>query len=472
MKDLLEKFIKFEKENLLFERQYKNVFYWHLVRTWIYYSILTNTNDYDELSNKQGSISGIIRKMGVIIFNIIINIKQFPIRKHQCDVLFSTMYDYRKVNNEYKNIFIDFLEINSSLITKKFEYNDQLHISNKADINSCYADIKMIVSYTLYRFGLRKIKNPENELAFIENLIDKINDEFNVNLSKRVLQQRMIYSVIIWESYYKTIKSYLKKVNPRIVIMVCAYGLRHFATIKAAKDLGIITVELQHGVIVPWHIDYNFADLKNSSKYFPDNLFTFGEYWKNVCRTPSECNKRAVGYAYIDYFEKKQMRTSGRNSNGIVFYSTREEEFAEFVSRFADITIGTQYEIIFKYHPMECGKIRYSCLSDKNIQIIDRAEEVHTYISLYEHHVSVGSTVLFESAMRGASIYVLDRTGKEYMETLLDSGYGQLVRDEYELLNGIRNFYELKNQDISKLLLTRNANENINNELISIMGDI
>lgn len=467
MKSIIEKFMKFEEENGLFERTYKGIYYWHLIRTWVYYSILNGTSDYDNLGDKQGGVFHVLRKMVTIVANCIINLKQFPYKKNRCDILFSNTYDYRKVNDKYKDIFIDFLTIDNTMITRKFEYNDQLHISKRADISSCYSDLKMILHYSFYK--LKKVTLTNNEQIFLRALVKRINQEFGVKLSEDVFISRMLYSITIWESYYSSMKNCLRKLNPRIVVIVGAYGLRHFATVKAAKDLGIITAELQHGSIAPWHIDYNFTDLKNSIRYFPDYIFTFGEYWNGAFKNPVQSQKVAVGYAYMDYIYGQQEEMT-RELDTIVFYSSKEIKFAEFVGRFADLIRNTKYKIIFKYHPTECGKVNYTCLHKQNIQVIDKVEEVHMYLSKYEHHVSIGSTVLFEAAMRGASIYVLDEPGKEFVEDLLNSGYGWIISDENELFQRVSNFDEAKNIDAVKLLLKKNANENINKELLKMLG--
>jgi hypothetical protein len=469
MKDVLEKFIQFEKKYMLFDRKIKDIFYWHLIRTWVYYCLLKNTDSYDSLNKKRGKTLNIVRKIGVVIINDLINIKQIPYKKNRCEIIFSNFYDYRIVEGKEKDIFIDFLNINDTYRTRKYEYNDQFHISIKSDINSCYADTKMFFSYALNKIRFNKNRF-ENEYSFIEKLVEDINKEFDVNLCKEVFIRRLEYSICIFNSYYRSIRLYLKKIEPKAVIMICAYGLRHYATIKAAKDLGIITIELQHGVIVPWHIDYNYAELQNSSVYFPEHLFTFGEYWSKVCRTPKCCTKRAVGYALVDYHENRKTNQY-RDSNVIVFYSTGEESFAQFVSRFANITSQLEYKIIFKFHPSECGRVKYTCLNKKGIEIVDYPEEVYTYINRYEHHVSIGSTVLFEAAMRGASIYVLNGYGKEYMEDLLEKGYGVLIENEHELLDKIEHSINFKNMELSKELLTPNANKNINAALEEILDD-
>ena len=468
MKSTFEKFIRFEEENCLFKSKHRDTYYWHLIRTWVYYSILKDTSCYDDLKNKQGTAPNIARKIATVASNSLINLKQFPYRKNRCDVLFSNMYDYRKVNGEDKDIFIDFFDIDRSITTKKFEYNDQFHISNKADINSCYSDFRMILNYSFYK--LRKMALSSHEQISFNNLVEKINKEFEVNLSKDVVINRILYSMTIWKSYYYSMRDCLEKINPKIVVMVNAYGLRHFATTKAAKDLGIATVELQHGVIAPLHIDYNFSDIENSHHYFPDYIFTFGQYWNGACRTPAQCKKIGVGYAYIDYIEGQLEEGMSRDLDTIVFYSTQEVKFAEFVGRFADLISVKGYTIIFKYHPIECGKISYPSLNKQNIQVIDEPEEVHKYLSNYEHHVSVGSTVLFEAAIRGASIYVLNEAGKEYMEELLDSGYGSLIENENDLFQRISEFHETKNKKVVKLLLEKNANRNINEELLKILA--
>lgn len=463
---LFDKFINFEKEHALFDLKCEEIYYWHLIRSWLYRSLLKEDSEYDNLNKKRGTISEIVKKATVSATNGLLNIKQFPLKKNHCDILFSSPWNFRLVNGENIDIFVQYFEIDKKFSTRTFEYNDSKHLSTKRDISSSFIDLKMMCDYLKFTLG-KKIEKQSN-LFEVDHIVELLNDELGVNLSANQIKNRICYSICVSDSYYRSINKYLKKIQPKVIVMTNAYGLRHFATIRAAKELGIKTIELQHGLIGKYHIDYNFADLDSGGRYCPDYLFTFGEYWNDTCRSTYNLKKIAIGNRYVELVDDANKGVE-RDSKTVVFYSMKKNEFADFVCRFADLVKFQNYKIIFKYHPVECGKADYQQLKKKDIQIINQPTEVQDFLTRYEHHVSVGSTVLYEGAMRGVSIYVWDIPGKEHTRDLTDNGYGCIVKDEYDLLKQITNFANQKNMQIKERLIRPNANENMNNELEAIL---
>lgn len=465
--ELLDRFLKFEKEHSVFDLQYGEIYYWHLIRSWLFRSLLKGDYDYDDLDRKRGNAQQVLRKTAISMISCFINLKQFPLRKNQCDILFSSPWNLRLVNGKSADIFVGYLELDKKYITRTFEYNDSIHISSKRDISSCFIDLKMMLDYL--KFIIKKRMKKDNSLQQIEIIINSLNKKLGVDINAAQIKNRIRYSACVYQSYYRNIQKYLVKIEPKSVIMTNAYGLRQFATIRASKELGIKTIELQHGLIGQYHVDYNFAEPIGSERYCPDYLFTFGEYWSDTCRSPLGLKKIAVGNRYIEHIEELN-KDIIRDHNAVVFYSMKRNDFADFACKFADLVKDLDYKVIFKYHPVECGKADYAQLKDKKITIIDQPTEVHDFLTRYEHHVSVGSTVLFEGAMRGASIYVWDVSGKEFTNDLTNNGYGQLVKNEHDLFEQIVQSADNKNTNAIKRLLTPNANENINKALEIILN--
>ena len=464
--NLFEKFIAFEKEYSVFDLKYGDIYYWHLIRSWLYRSLSKEDLKYDDLSKKRGTPLQIIEKLMVSMINCLINLKQFPLKKNRCDILFSSPWNFRLVDGKNTDIFFDFLKINTQYSFKSFEYNDSMHISRSRSISSCFIDLRMMFGY--FKFILKKKLKNRDCLPELGGIVDSLNLSLGTAVNAEQIKNRVLYSTCVYNIYYQNMRKYLSKIKPKAVVMTNAYGLRHFATIRAAKELEIKAVELQHGLIGRYHIDYNFADQIESGRYCPDYLLTFGEYWNETCRSPHSLQKIAIGYRYIEYIEELS-KNSVREANAVVFYSTRNNDFADLACRFADLVKGLNYKTVFKYHPMECGKVDYPQLRDKDIVVIDQPTEVHNCLTIYEHHISVGSTVLFEGAMRDVSIYIWDIPGKEHTNILTDSGYGTVVKNEHELLEQIEKAQEHKNTQLRSHLLTSNANDNFNKALELIL---
>ncbi len=54
--------------------------------------------------------------------------------------------------------------------------------------------------------------------------------------------------------------------------------------IKAANDLNIEIIELQHGTYSKYHLGYSFPNNNNNNKhtYFPTKFYVWNKYWKDL----------------------------------------------------------------------------------------------------------------------------------------------------------------------------------------------
>lgn len=99
----------------------------------------------------------------------------------------------------------------------------------------------------------------------------------------------------------------LQRYNPRVVFFV---GFDyHYALIVAAKELGIETVDIQHGVQAGWSPVYNHwtAVPRRGYRMLPDTFWVWGEYDAGKIRdtfgrNPDECGVRSLvgGFPWLD----------------------------------------------------------------------------------------------------------------------------------------------------------------------------
>ena len=86
------------------------------------------------------------------------------------------------------------------------------------------------------------------------------------------------YYIKLFFIYVRVFDVWLKKTKPETVFINCYYSLFHQALIYACNNIGIKTVELQHGLISEGHTQY--SPIKNIGREtFPKYLLTFGEYF-------------------------------------------------------------------------------------------------------------------------------------------------------------------------------------------------
>ena len=78
-------------------------------------------------------------------------------------------------------------------------------------------------------------------------LAEKLSGEFAIKVNWRWLQQRIAAAVAQDVAAVPVLSGYLRRLGVRCVVEAVAYSERNRALTKAAHDLGIPVVELQHG---------------------------------------------------------------------------------------------------------------------------------------------------------------------------------------------------------------------------------
>lgn len=222
---------------------------------------------------------------------------------------------------------------------------------------------------------------------------------------------------------HKVAKWFLAKLKPKTLYVVVSYGYFHF--VKAANDLGIKVIEIQHGTFSKYHLGYSYpAGLKDTS-YIPDYLHVWNDYWKrtNVLPIAGE-NVVVTGFLYGDEkFEKYRLLTKKKQitilSQGVIGKQL-SSKLDFIVDKFPD------YDIYFKLHPGEYGRwgdypLLKTMISSGKISIVENTD-LYKLLAESELQIGVFSTALFEGMELGCKTVLIDLPGIEYMDELIESG--------------------------------------------------
>ena len=221
----------------------------------------------------------------------------------------------------------------------------------------------------------------------------------------------------------------LARVRPKVLVLVVGYG--HEPLIEAARERGIPVVELQHGVIYPYHLGYTFPSAPKAT--FPDHLLTFGRFWVDATCYPIPRERvRSVGYPAFDAARSAFRRRPGPE---ILFVS--QLAVGEHLSRMAaELARGTSAPIVYKLHPGETHgwAERYPWLREARIQVVDDpGQPVYDLFATAKAQVGVFSTALYEGLGLGVPTVVAQLPGWEAAEPLVNLGYAQAAADASEL---------------------------------------
>ena len=248
--------------------------------------------------------------------------------------------------------------------------------------------------------------------------INQIESEIKERIGKYDLLDLFISTTKKYKIEYFLYKKLLKKLKPKQVYMVVSYG-GFGPLIKAAKDLGIETIEFQHGNFSKYHFGYYFGEDKKELNYFPDKFLVWNEYWKSLINFPID--DKNIIIRKFDFLEnkKKSYLDIKRVENRIVVLSqgVLGEKIAKKILDNWDYF--NQFDIKYKLHPGEYDRWQeYESLmilsKKKNIEII-KATDLYMLFSSCEYQVGVFSTALSEGVEFGCKTILLDLPGIEEM---------------------------------------------------------
>lgn len=243
-------------------------------------------------------------------------------------------------------------------------------------------------------------------------------------------------------SRYIAYQSIYKNMGTKLIIKeeACYGGADNAASMKAARDMGIVTAEFQHGMISSGHDAYNFAsNICESEQYqqtLPEYLLTYGAWWGSQIRAP--LNKIIIGNPHkseifdiqksMSVDEKKSVLILGDGIDTNRYLNLCDIIFGE---------LGKSYNIIFRPHPLEREGILKKYPNGFYNEIkIDSNSDIYISFQGVDVIISETSTALFEALGRVRNVFVWSTTKSQFY---LPSHPFKSFDNESELLELIKN---------------------------------
>ncbi len=248
--------------------------------------------------------------------------------------------------------------------------------------------------------------------------IRKVESEIEERIGKYDLLNLFISTTKKYKIEYFLYKKLLKKLEPKQVYVVVSYG-GFGSLIKAAKDLGIETIEFQHGNFSKYHFGYYFGENKKELDYFPDKFLVWNEYWKSLINFPIDDKNIIIkGFDFLEN-KKKFYLDIKRVENRIVVLSqgVLGDKIAKKILDNWDFF--KKFDIKYKLHPGEYDRWQeYESLiilaKKSNVEIIKNTD-LYMLFSSCQYQVGVFSTALSEGVEFGCETILLDLSGIEEM---------------------------------------------------------
>lgn len=215
--------------------------------------------------------------------------------------------------------------------------------------NNSYKDLSFIKTYII--LFCTKISSICNKIKPIKN------PDFNYiinNYPNIYSQSELSYWDYFNRIYYNCIRLFLKITKCKLIAVNCgSYGEISAPLIKAAHDLHIKVIEMQHGAITSEHAAYHADDFivkdLEYSTYLPDSLYTFGKYWsRNI---DWNYNIIPVGNPYLNNYVSKFNNNKINNDFLIISQPALCNEIISFAKELS--VVFPDKKIRIRLHPKD-----------------------------------------------------------------------------------------------------------------------
>lgn len=341
-------------------------------------------------------------------------------------------------------------------------------------------NINQSLDFLIFKSKFYKLKLNSNKDNFINKLCDFINNKTDLVHWKSNSVEKKIIGICLMIEWYK------KQLNPthvKIALIVSYYSDRGMALIKACKDLGITTADIQHGVQGELHAAYCYWKNAPSKGYntIPDAFLVWSE---------REVNQQNNTVVIGNLFENKWFM----NDPDVLKMDSEFKTYTENLKANKNILFTLQYGLDYK----ECHfKLVYETQNNFNWLIrmhpvmtdIEKKEFVKTLklYGIYNYEIENSSSVPLCVLLRNVNLHIthssstvlealnfrvptllIDKFGQEYYKDFLGGTvmFSEDIEEQINLINRLAvNTYiktgNFKIKDRSKLNLMKFINSKV-----------
>lgn len=286
--------------------------------------------------------------------------------------------------------------------------------------------------------GLLLDRSGRNQVRYLATLLGRL---FGVEVPSNALLatvQGAVFELVARAALYDRL---LDRVRPRAVIVVVGYGYRCLPLVAAARRRSVPTIELQHGMIGPTHLAYNYAPGVRPEG-FPDYLLTFGEFWRKSARLPLPRTRTpALGFAWLDRHRIPRQDTERAWPRRILVLSqgTIGAELSRLVVEIANLLPPDRYHLRYKLHPGEIPfwRERYPWLARSGLEVVDHPTTIYGELAAADIQIAVYSTAMYEGLAYGLTTFIARLPGHEHAAPLVAAGAAVAFDTAEELVDAL-----------------------------------
>lgn len=342
-------------------------------------------------------------------------------------------------------------------------------------------------SKTFFGIGMNKLGIRNFSIKsrnILQNSVEFFSKKLEVN--RHDLIREINDAIAVFFNLKKFFIHLLQKISPKAVLMRCGYGRFHMALSQACKELGIPSIELQHGIITKYHAGYVKSTESENRDCVPEYLLTYGKIFENIVKEGTLFEPKkviSVGFPYIEEIKSSPPVLSGKlekfvtDFNATIFI-TSQWIVAEKVKKFAiDVAAKLKKDIgiIFKPHPRDWREYK-EMKKYSNIFLSSKYDDTYEIFKIINIHSTVYSTSGLEALVFGKPNIFIDvgETTVQDIIEIVDEKASFLVSSSKQFIEKLEHILADYNRisknalEASKKFFKPNAKKNIENFFDSI----
>lgn len=416
VEDLCEFIWELEGKYNLLDFEIDGVKIWQYLRMEIYYLLAKELGILEQRHVSQQSLSIVLRNSLTLVKNLFIG-NPFLMFNKKKDVLVFTHNRSKKIEDKFEDIYTkslvsDLRSLKQSYLCFEKPYQGR-HVRKK---NSDIRYLDFILSASVFYGMIYQIKN-KSALEVMRKVELEIESYTASSIDLIKLLKKNVGRYKLGYILYSRL---LKRINPKVIYSVASYSYLG-DMIAAAKDLGVKTIELQHGVVSKYHMGYSFPD-KQALLYYSNVFYSWGDFWNKSVKNAFD-EVKVKGFSFFRNNSAYYQDVKKENRILILSQAALGEKIMNEMLKL--INIFSDFQISYKLHPAEYLSYKkysaYSKLSEyENITFFEDCN-LYRLMSVSKFQVGVFSTSLYEGIGFSCKTYLLNLNGIEYMKDLLDS---------------------------------------------------
>lgn len=448
LEDILE--IENTPEILAFTCPNTDYLLWPFIRTTVLRMIIDRALYDGETLIKSSATESTnrLQKLRCLADGLIHNVRFL---NHQAKIVFfSSGITNVEIEGKYLNRVSDYFAFcypDSTLLIE--DPHTWRHLRPRVNRNVAYHLPLRVIAGAAAKLPFKKA-NMESVLEFVAFVDSRLQSTLEIQLTEQqraFLQAKLAHYCVGLEPQLRMYTTVYRRLNPGLIFFEDGHYGEMGHLIRLAKELGIRTAEMQHGMVSAGHDAYNFAPAILASEvyqaYTPDYFLAYGQWWADHIQVPAQVV--IIGNPYYETMRRK-WKTAPKPKNKILFLSDGAK-FARYIEMAQKIkaALPSEFELIVRPHPVEKAAVLQMYDHICEGILIDDSDDL--YQCLAESYAVIGeiSTALFEAVGLAEKVFSLNtplavfglpdnpfeqfETVEQLAEKLLADGSGRINLD-------------------------------------------